>query len=66
MARKDKEAQEADEHFVELNGEYEYDGEKYGPGRVKIESRQARRAILRVMQNAQEEKQAKSKPEAPE
>ena len=60
MPRKDKEAPEADESFVELDSEYEFGGDIYGPGRVKIEGRQARRAILRAMDNAKEEHEAKA------
>jgi hypothetical protein len=59
MARREKTTDDApptdDDDFIELDGEYEFAGEKYGPGRVKIEGRQARRAILRAMENAQEE-----------
>ena len=59
MARREKTTEDApptdDDDFIELDGEYEFGGEKYGPGRVKIEGRQARRAILRAMENAKEE-----------
>ncbi len=54
-------ADEPTDDLVELDGEYEYADMKYGPGHVKIENRQARRAILRAIENAREEREAKSK-----
>jgi hypothetical protein len=67
MARREKTTEDApptdDDDFIELDGEYEFRGEKYGPGRVKIEGRQARRAILRAMENAQEELGSSAKEE---
>lgn len=63
MARREKTEEEPTDNFIELDGEYEFGGEKYGPGRVKIEGRQARRAILRAMENAKEELGSSAKEE---
>ena len=69
MARREKTAEETmtagetaptDDDLVELDGKYEFNGEKYGPGKVQIEGRQARRAILRAMDNAKEERETKA------